>query len=541
MRHSLFNFLYGRGGIWTSDRSGETSNSPWAWDNLITNTTKYMMTFSDYPYYPDTPEYMTRDALGKYYRSYAEHFGLTGHIQYDTRVLKVRKTPDHSSTGQWEVFTCPTSQFHGGDKRCGLAVSEEDLNRCHKEVFDVVLVCSGNFKRPLYPEIPGLHSFPGVVKHSFDYKSGVPYKDKKVLVVGNSFSAGDIATDISLYTEEPVDLSIGKGTWINPRVQHGCLSADRSFSRHLLYGQSEEKVNNFLIARCQKHFDHIGARINPELPPSKSPYMMGDDIYLKILTDQIRFQDRLVRFNGSTAEYKNGVKTSDIDAVVFATGYAVNASFVDLDIVFENGRMELYNRMLPLGEKHCTCIFIGFLGGDGPVGPAVELQARYAARLITGKLQPPSRETMEKNIQAIDSIALRSRGKYSYHLPLFVMGDLVAQDLGVYPSFWRVFVRDPVLAYRIWYGPIFSAQYRLLGPDSDWDKAREMLYRAHQVRIINPCSRAMVKVRRDDITAARKRQLLWVACSVTVVVALGYFGRSKYWPEALNFRFFRTA
>ncbi|KAK3786032.1 hypothetical protein RRG08_023453 [Elysia crispata] len=47
-------------------------------------------------------------------------------------------------------FTCPALEFHGGDKRAGLAVSEDDCNGCHREihVLDFVLVCSGNLKIP---------------------------------------------------------------------------------------------------------------------------------------------------------------------------------------------------------------------------------------------------------------------------------------------------------------------------------------------------------------------------------------------------------
>ena len=515
------------GGIWGSDRDGDTRNSPSAWDNLITNTTKYVMTFSDFPAIPDTPQYMTRSALSEYVKSYAEHFQLTSHIQFDTRVIKVRKTHDHSSTGQWEVFTCPTSEFHRGIKRAGLAISQEDLNRCNKEVFDIVLVCSGYFKVPLYPDIPGLDSFPGTVLHSFDYKSGMAFQDKKVLVIGNSFSAGDIACDISLHTDKAVELSIGKGTWILPRALTCGVGNDRFTTRSRLYLTSIETSNKRFISACQSRLDHFGSGINPETAPKKSAYIMGDDIYLKILTDQVRMQDDLLRFNGSTAEFKRGSKSPDIDVVVVATGYTVDTSFVDLDVVFEKGRMELYNRMLPLGEKHHTLAFIGFLAGDGSVIPTTELQARYIARLITGKISPPSRKAMEKNVKMLDRISLERKGKYNYHLTLPRMSDIIAEDVGVYPTLWKVLLRDPVLAYRLWFGPIFTAQFRLLGPDSDWDTARATCYRAHDVMSAVPSPRGKVKV-----IAAKRKRLLVLACGICVGAAFWHLSRSGYSFEA---------
>ena len=510
------------GGIWTSDRDGPTSNTPCAWDNLITNTSKFIMTFSDFNAAEDTPPYMTRPAVTEYFRSYAEHFRLTDHIRYNTRVIKVRKTTDHSLTGKWEVFTCPTSEFHGGDKRPGLEVHQEELARCHKEVFDVVLVCSGYFKIPQYPDIPGLDSFPGVVKHSFHYKSGIAFQGQKVLVVGNSFSAGDIANDVSLYTEKPVDLTLGKGTWILPRVQSGGCPADRNNSRNDLYRGNEEKSNNRLIEYCQSRLDHIGSGINPDQPPTRAAYMLGDEIYLKILTDRVRIKDQLVRFDGSTAVFKSGMKTSRVDAVIFCTGYTGDISFIEIDVSIDRGRMELHNLMLPVNEKHHTLAFLGFLVGDGAPAQAIELQARYIARLITGKLAPPSKKAMKENVEMIKNISIMRNGMFTYKVPLLKLCDLIACEIGVYPYFWRIFLRDPVLAFMVWYGPIFTAQYRLLGPDSDWDTARAVCYRANDVITANASPRGKVNIKRDDVTAARGKQFLLLACSISVLVALGY-------------------
>ena len=139
--------------------------------------------------------------------------------------------------------------------------------------------------------------------------------------------------------------------------------------------------------------------------------MMGDDIYLKILTDKIRIRDEVVCFKGPTAEYKSGARTSEIDAVVLATGYAPEASFVDIDLVQEDGRMDLYNMMLPLSETHHSLAFIGFLAGEGPVGPPSELQARYIAKVITGKMPPPSEEVMEKKRPYAQLDELTKKGK----------------------------------------------------------------------------------------------------------------------------------
>ncbi|KAH9514320.1 flavin-containing monooxygenase [Bulinus truncatus] len=63
-------------------------------------------------------------------------------------------------------------------------------------------------------------------------------------------------------------------------------------------------------------------------------------------------------------------------------------------------------------------------------------------------------------------------------LPNLVFRDIIAKLLGVYPSFWSLLLKDPHFANQSWYGPSYSAQYRLLGPGSDWAKAKETCYTA---------------------------------------------------------------
>ncbi|RUS82299.1 hypothetical protein EGW08_009931 [Elysia chlorotica] len=193
----------------------------------------------------------------------------------------------------------------------------------------------------------------------------------------------------------------------------------------------------------------------------------------------------------------------------------------------DRGRMELYNLTLPVGEKHHTLAFLGFLAGDGAPAQAIELQARYISRLITGKVAPPTQKAIKHNLETIKNFSIVRKGKFTYKVPLLKLCDLIACEIGVYPWFWRVFLRDPVLAFMVWYGPIFTAQYRLLGPDSDWDRARAACYRAYDVISANGSQRDKVKVKRDDVTVARRRQVLLFTCGISAMFALGYLGKSR--------------
>lgn len=60
---------------------------------------------------------------------------------FQTTVVSLRRTPDFSTTGQWEVET-------EGDRGCR-----------EIRVFDAVMVCSGHYSQPHLP----LSDFPGYI------------------------------------------------------------------------------------------------------------------------------------------------------------------------------------------------------------------------------------------------------------------------------------------------------------------------------------------------------------------------------------------
>lgn len=145
--------------------------------SLVTNTSKEMMCFSDFPMPADYPNYLHNSELLQYFRLYAEHFDLLRYINFQvipvlscqelrclfkgfynitnkvinvsvcvcphmfqTTVTRVTQRPDFSLSGQWDIVTI---------NRDG----EEE-----RHVFDAVLVCSGHYIRPALP----LSDFPGL-------------------------------------------------------------------------------------------------------------------------------------------------------------------------------------------------------------------------------------------------------------------------------------------------------------------------------------------------------------------------------------------
>ena len=61
------------------------------------------------------------------------------------------------------------------------------------ETFDHVVVAVGHFSVPNDPKFTNEEKFTGKIIHAHDYRDGRMYKGKRVLLVGGSYSAEDIA------------------------------------------------------------------------------------------------------------------------------------------------------------------------------------------------------------------------------------------------------------------------------------------------------------------------------------------------------------
>ncbi|XP_030535438.1 flavin-containing monooxygenase FMO GS-OX-like 3 isoform X2 [Rhodamnia argentea] len=70
------------------------------------------------------------------------------------------------------------------------------------DVFEAVVVCNGKYTQPKIAEFPGRLGWQGEQLHSHNYRVPEPYKDKIVLIIGRGISATDIAKDILPFARE---------------------------------------------------------------------------------------------------------------------------------------------------------------------------------------------------------------------------------------------------------------------------------------------------------------------------------------------------
>ena len=112
--------------------------------NTITNTSKEINGFSDFPYPKEFPNFMSPKKVYQYFESYAQKFDLIRHIRFEHSVLKVEKSDDYDTTHRLKV-----------------TVRDERNNTLTSQVFDGVMVCNGHHTRPRMQSFPGMESFKG--------------------------------------------------------------------------------------------------------------------------------------------------------------------------------------------------------------------------------------------------------------------------------------------------------------------------------------------------------------------------------------------
>ncbi|XP_039896094.1 flavin-containing monooxygenase 5-like isoform X1 [Simochromis diagramma] len=453
------------GGMWNFRETPEPDRTS-IYRSLVVNTSKEMMCFSDFPMPSDYPNFMHNSQLLQYFRLYAEHFDLLRYINFQTTVRSVLQRPDFSLSGQWEVVTI---NKNGQEER---------------HIFDAILVCSGHYTHPTLPlsDFQGHETFSGRCLHSWEYKDANAFTGKRVVVVGIGNSGGDIAVEISRSAEKTF-LSTRQGAWVLGRMSTNGIPLDIAVIKRInnvLFQLLPKTLVNWAAERALNNkYDHILYGLKPKHRLMERKLMINDDLPGRILQGAIVMKNNLEEFKDSRVVFEDGTVEENIDAVVFCTGYI--AKFPFLPSTLSEGPYEevtLYKRAFPPSLQPPTLAVMGLFQVKGPLMPTVEMQARWAVKVFLGQSRLP---TKEKMLDVIESE--RRRNMQSYPCPRQAVLqvdyipylDFMAGEVGVRPKLLRLFLRDPVLWAKVFFGPCTPYQYRLSGP-GNWSGARQAIF-----------------------------------------------------------------
>jgi hypothetical protein len=137
------------------------------------------------------------------------------------------------------------------------------------------------------------------------------------------------------------------------------------------------------------------------------------------------------RLDGSTVHFVDGT-SSDVDVIVYATGYNITFPFFDEALLSApENRIRLFKRMFKPGLT--DVVFMGFAQAVPTLFPFVEAQARLLAAYAVGAYALPDEDEMERVITADEQLYLghvTDRPRHTQQVDYFIYEhDLRAREL----------------------------------------------------------------------------------------------------------------
>ncbi|XP_057458536.1 flavin-containing monooxygenase FMO GS-OX5-like isoform X1 [Lotus japonicus] len=206
-----------------------------------------------------------------------------------------------------------------------------------REVFDAVVVCSGHFVEPRLGEVPGIEKWSGFQMHSHNYRVPQPFNHQVVILIGVGPSSSDIGRDIA-----PVAKEVHVATRLN----------------------SDSK--GMKLKNCGNIWFH----------------------------DMIKCvcEDGLVAFEDGFSVYA--------DSIIHCTGYKYHHPFLETNgvVTIEDNRVgPLYKHVFPPALAP-SLSFIGLTFKEA-IFHVKELQSKWVARILSGKVLLPTEEEMMEDIR----------------------------------------------------------------------------------------------------------------------------------------------
>ncbi len=158
---------------------------------LWSNGPKECLEFADYSFEQHfgrpIPSYPPRAVLHDYIMGRVEKSGVRPFVRFST-------------VARWVSYDEALGKFE-------VTVKDLAKDEIYSELFDQVVVACGHFSTPNVPYFQGLEAFPGRVMHAHDFRSADEFAGKRLLMVGSSYSAEDIATQCHKYGAKSVTFS----------------------------------------------------------------------------------------------------------------------------------------------------------------------------------------------------------------------------------------------------------------------------------------------------------------------------------------------
>lgn len=283
------------GGLWDIANPHST-----VYESAHLISSKRMTEFAEFPMRDDVAPYPRHDELRRYFRDFAEHFGLRQHYEFSTRVLRMERHPD----GGWNIST-----------------ERDGVTRTRR--VDAVLIATGTLHHPHQPALPG--EFAGRVMHSAAYKSPNQLAGQRVLVVGCGNSGADIAVD-AVRSAASVDLSVRRGYWFLPKFLKG-RPIDTLGGLIQLPRPLKQRIDGLLVRLVVGKPSDYGLP-DPDYRLYESHPVMNSLVLHHLAHGDITARKDIAKVEGHRVTFADGA-SAEYDVILQATGYALHYPFVE--------------------------------------------------------------------------------------------------------------------------------------------------------------------------------------------------------------------
>ncbi|MEZ5816059.1 MAG: NAD(P)-binding domain-containing protein [Hyphomicrobiaceae bacterium] len=356
------------GGMWVYQNDNGRSS---AYKTLHINTARDLTNFSDLRFDSSVPPFPSHWDMARYLKDYADRFGVTQHVRFNTTITNVRPADGNSEARpKWRLET---------DK--GEVIEH-----------DCVLLATGHLTKPL--EVAAFRdTFTGEYLHSHYYREPAQFVGKRVCIVGVGNSALDIASDLAM-TSERVVLVARSNALIIPKLVFGrpFWDAVKPFYKPWVPSWVRNRVLKTLVYMVQGDMAALGFP-----PTAKRVHATSNaNIVNHIKYKRVLVENGIERIDGKRVTFTDG-RSEEFDTLIAATGYVIDLDFLDKRIVEErdNG-LDLYMRIVPPDWR--GLYFLAYFNSDTALNWICEGQARWLREHEMGRARLPSRDEMMQSI-----------------------------------------------------------------------------------------------------------------------------------------------
>lgn len=359
------------GGNWCYNNDNQMSSAYWS---LHINTSKTMMSYSDFPMPDDYPDFPHHTQIQAYFEAYARHFNILPQISFSTTVTQVVPLPD----GAYRVFT----------------------NTGIERIYAAVIVANGHHWKPRYPEPPFEGSLNGIELHAHYYKTPDIFRpNKNIVVVGIGNSALDIACEAARHTTGTVTLSTRRSAHIIPKYFFGKpLDQLNPPLASFLPIRLQQFTYKLLLKMARGDQQKYGVPLPAHTVLSEHPSISQDFLSL-VGHGKITVKPNIERLAGNHVIFTNGSQAA-ADVLIYATGYKISFPFLKHIPTFDveqNNHIPLYRRIIH--PDFANLFFVGLVQPLGAIMPIAERQAVWIAQLLLKKSVLPNKASMLSDMQ----------------------------------------------------------------------------------------------------------------------------------------------